>query len=731
MKASRIVVCALALAVCAFEASAAEVKGMVVDPSGKGIAGAQVAVVGPLGVITRQDTNDLGEFDLYVSPLYENLKVRAAAEGFQTTTVTAGTALIAMPLAAVSESVAVTASAIDATASQQGTEVSVVTSADLRERNEAQAADVLRTLPGMVFAQNGPRGSVTDLFLRGSNANDTVVLLDGVPLNSFYYGGLFDFAHLPSDAIEEIQVARGPQSAIYGSYAVGGAVSIETRNPEDGPALDLVAEGGTHDENHFAISGETMISRGWGIAASLSSLLANGPVPNSDYRDDNALFALDHRWRTQKLSMFGDFTSNEVGEPGAFGSNPEGLYPGIDLVSREKNNTSTYGAHYSNQLGNTLLLDLTAGFFWNNSLYLSPYGPSFNKDLTGNGEARATWNIDKYWTMAAGYVYEREEMRNTFVNTSDGSAFLLRRNDIAEYMENRITIGRLFVNAGYRAERFDTPLVPGDQFGFPPRPDFPARTETKISPKIGAALMMSPTTRLHGSYSTGIRPPGGSDIAFTDNPALRPEQTRSYDAGINHQFLSGKLAVDATWFHNHYQDLIVSLGGSLSLLGQYSTGNLANALTEGIETTMQVRPARWLSLDASYTWLQTEALALSGSSDLVQADYYLGQPLFRRPRNSGTFVASVHEGRVTANLTGYWRSHTLDVEPNYGASEGRFWNPGYQNVGLNVNVRVVHNLTAYANLRNALDQRYEEIYGFPAPLLNVVAGLKWSLARAR
>ena len=243
--------------------------------------------------------------------------------------------------------------------------------------------------------------------------------------------------------------------------------------------------------------------------------------------------------------------------------------------------------------------------------------------------------------------------------------------------------------------------------------------------------MLTPTTRLHASYSTGIRPPGGSDIAFTDNPALRSEQTRSYDAGVNHLFLGGKLSVDATWFHNHYRDLIVSLGGSLASLGQYSAGNLANARTEGIETVTQLRPARWLSIDASYTWLQTEALALNGSSGLVQAYYYLGQPLFRRPRNSGTLVASVRKGRVSVNLAGYWRSLTLDVEPNFGASAGRFRNAGYQNLDVNVNVRVAHNLTAYANLGNAFNQRYEESYGYPAPLLNVVAGLKWSLARAR
>ncbi|HEU5021183.1 MAG TPA: TonB-dependent receptor, partial [Bryobacteraceae bacterium] len=407
------------------------------------------------------------------------------------------------------------------------------------------------------------------------------------------------------------------------------------------------------------------------------------------------------------------------------------LYSGIDLISREKNNTSTYGAHYSNELGSVLRIDLSTGFFWNNSLYLSPFGPSFNKDLTGTGEARATWRIAKYWSMAMGYVYEREQMRNSFVNSTDGSLFLLRRHDNAGYMENRFTFGRLFVNVGYRAESFDTPLIPGNTFGFPPRPDFPARTEVKVNPKIAAALMVSPNTRLHASYSTGIRPPGGADIAFTDNPALRSERTRSYDAGIDHLFLGGKLSLDATWFHNHYRDLIVSLGGSLASLGQYSTGNLANARTEGIETTAQLRPVRWLSIDASYTWLETAALALTGSSGQVQAYYYLRQPLFRRPRNSGTLAASVRHGRVTVNLTGYWRGHTLDVEPNFGASAGRFWNAGYQNLGVNVNLRLAHNLTAYGNLRNAFNQRYEEVYGYPAPLLNVVAGLKWSLARAR
>ena len=103
----------------------------------------------------------------------------------------------------------------------------------------------------------------------------------------------------------------------------------------------------------------------------------------------------------------------------------------------------------------------------------------------------------------------------------------------------------------------------------------------------------------------------------------------------------------------------------------------------------------------------------------------------RRPKQSGSLLATVHYGRVDANISAYARGRSLDVEPNYGLSAGEYWNPGYTNVGINLNYRVRGNLTAYVNLRNALDRRYEEIYGFPAPLLNVVAGLKWSLARAR
>ncbi|HZL57771.1 MAG TPA: TonB-dependent receptor [Bryobacteraceae bacterium] len=724
-------VSALVVCACAAQVRAAELKGRVADPSGLPVAGAQVAAITPLGVITQQITDDKGGFDIYVSPLYLDVQLRVAAAGFATVTVGMAASVIQLQLAPQSDSVRVTGSAFDTPASLQGSSVSVITSRDLRERNEAQAFDLLRETPGMILEQSGPRGSVTGMFVRGGDSKYNLVLLNGIPINSFYYGGGFDFAQIPSDFIEEIDVARGPQSAVYGSYALSGVVNFVTRAPENGPSFDALAEGGTHAENREALSGSGMLGRDFGLAGSLSSLLGNGPVPNADYRNDNIFLSSSYRWRTQNFFAFGDFDSNDVGEPGPFGSNPKGIYSGIDLISRSKNNTSTYGLHWQDAITDNLRADVFGGFFLNNNLYLSPYGVSFNKDLRAYAEGRATYVVNSHWSMAGGYAFSREEIRNTYVTDTNGAGFLLRRDNSGVYWESRVAIGRFYINAGLREEIYQTPPLPSDAYGFPPRPAFPARTDDRLNPKISGAYAIDPTTRLHASYGTGIRPPGGSDLAFTNNPALQPERTESYDIGAEKRFLGDRFSLDATWFHNRYKNLIVALGGSLAALGQYSTDNLANARAEGVETSAQLRPLRWLSLTGNYTWLETQALSLNGGSGLIQQYFYPGQPLLRRPKQSGSMVATFHYKRLDTNVAGYFRGRDLDVEPSDGASAGLYRNSGYQSVNINVNFRVKGNITLYANLHNALNQRYEEVYGFPNPLLNVVVGMKWSLARAR
>jgi outer membrane cobalamin receptor len=722
----------MAAALLASPLFSAEIQGTVVDPTQRPVSGALIAAFNDVGVIVQQITDDQGHFDFNVSPLFESYQLRVTAPGFQTVTVGAGASMIQLSLAPQSDSIRVEGTAIDVPASQQGTSVSVITSAELRERNEAQPLDVMRELPGMVFAQSGARGSVADLFVRGGESTYNLVEINGIPINSFNYGGLVDFSQITSDFVSEIDVARGPQSAVNGSYAIGSVVNFVTRSPENGPALDIILEGGTHFENRFAVSG-SVLAHGWGIAGSLSSLRDNGPVANSDYRNDNIFLSGEHRWYTQNLFLFGNFTSNNVGEPGPYGSNPQGLFPGLDLISRSKNNTPTAGLHYQNGFSENVRFDITAGFALNNSYYVSPFGDSFNKDVRPYGDARGTWRLASWWTFAEGFSFSREEMRNTYVTGSNSNGFLLSRDNEGIYIDNHFSFfRRLFIDAGLREEVYQTAPIPGDVNVFPSgRPYIPAHTISRLNPKISGAYLLPGNTRLHASYGTGIRPPGGSDLAFTNNPALKPEHTRSYDMGIEERFLNNQLSLDETYFHNSYRDLIVGLGGSLSAISQFSTDNVANANAKGVEVSAKFRPAAAFSLTGNYMWLETAVLSLNGGIGLVQQYFYLGQPLLRRPKQSGSLVANFHYGKVDANVVGYFRGHDLDVEPNYGASAGLYWNPGFVNAGINVNYRLRGNLTLYANLRNALDRRYEEIYGFPAPLLNVVAGVKWSLARAR
>jgi outer membrane receptor protein involved in Fe transport len=283
--------------------------------------------------------------------------------------------------------------------------------------------------------------------------------------------------------------------------------------------------------------------------------------------------------------------------------------------------------------------------------------------------------------------------------------------------------GRLFLSAGVRGEFIHTASIPTDGYS---RPFFPAQTISRANPKLAAAYVQG-RSRWHSSFGTGIRSPAGFDLAYTNNPALKPERTRSFDAGVEQTLFHNRLALDATYFYNRFYDLIVTLGGSLSQLGLYQTGNLANSRAQGAEFAAKLRPARWVFVTGWYTRLKSEILSLNGSANLAPAPFQAGQELLRRPADSGAVVATFTRGKMTADATGYFRGSVLDVEPALGATNGLYQNPGYANVGININYAMGRGLTAYGNLRNILNQHYEEVFGYPSLRLNFVAGMKWTL----
>ena len=713
------------LACCSSCAIAATITGKVVDPSEAGVNGARLVATSRLGVLAETTTDPSGNFRLEI--ISGAAQIVVTASGFARKTVSASSGeplLIPLEIAPVNDSITVSGSLIAAPLSEQGSSVTVIPRAEIEQRNEASAADLLRFVPGVTLNQTGGRGGAASLFIRGGESNYNLVLIDGVPVNEFRLGGYVDLAHIPTAFLDRIELSRGAQSAVYGSYANSGVVNFVTRLDEGSPQLDVIAEGGSHSFRRFA-AGAAGASHGYRGSIWASRLDAGGEVANDDYRNQSVSLNTGRRFARQDLSFRGAFISSENGVPGAYGSNPIGAFSGLDRVSRNKNNAGDYALHYEADFAARVRQELFGTFYLANNLYTSQFGTSFNKDIRGTADARTTVSVSENYTLAFGAAWSREEVKNTFITDLSSRIFPLRRDQEGIYLENRFRFGaRLFVNAGARAEIFQTPAIPAG-FG---RPLLPDHTTTRVNPRLAAGFAVAQTTRLHGSFGTGIRPPGGFDLAFTNNPALKPEHTITMDAGVE-QHLGSRLSVDAIYFYNRFTDLIVSLGGSLARLGLYKTDNLSNSRSQGAEFSARFRPTARISVAGAYTFLDTEVLSLDGSSGVAQQYYRVGQQLVRRPRHSGSLEGSYQYKRISTNVIAYMRGKTLDIEPNFGASAGFFPNPGFFNLGVNLNYDLGAGVIIYGNLRNALNQQYEEIYGFPSPRLNFVAGLKWRLSR--
>jgi outer membrane receptor protein involved in Fe transport len=387
---------------------------------------------------------------------------------------------------------------------------------------------------------------------------------------------------------------------------------------------------------------------------------------------------------------------------------------------------------------------VTTGTLATNEYYfLSPPaagGDSFANNLRGVLNTRSEVAISNKDFLVAGFEYNREQYKNTYVADANGNPFLLPRTSLAYFVEDRWNpSARLFVTAGLRLDDMSTHSLPssGDYSGA--RPFIPASSITKLNPRVSAAYMARQSdsgswlgaTRVHGSFGTGIRAPNGFELAFTDNPHLKPEKSVSFDSGIEQRFFDSRALLDLTYFYNKFDDQIVTIGGSLTNLSTFTSDNLGNSRAQGLEASFHLRPTRSLQVSGEYTLLGTAILTLDGSS-LVQAPFHVGQELYRRPRNSGGFNITWQHRRLTLNTNAYLRGQTLDVEPNEGVDACAaglpclFPDKGYVVLNGGFSYRLTHGLEIYGHLNNLLDRKYEEVLGYPALPLNFLAGVKFT-----
>ena len=733
-------------------AHAATIQGTVLDPNGGSVPRAKVTLISSLAAVEEHQTDARGQyrFDNLPGGTY---KLVASVPGFSTSTTDvtiqegeARDADLKLEISAVRQQVVVSASLTGALTANIGSSVSIVGRQEIQDRDAQMVPDVLRGLPGVEVNQSGARGGVTSVFIRGGDSNYSLVMVDGIQLNQF--GGDFDFAPLSADGVERVEVVRGPESALYGSNSVTGVVNIISRSGEGPPHFSFLGEGGSYDTWRLAVGGAGL-NRGFNWAFNLSRLDTDGVVENDGYRNQTAFASLGYTKGLLQLNFHFFGNANDAGAPGPYGSDPDHLYntriyPGgptpreVGLTARDKQNLFGYQGSYAEQFSKRFRQVVTASVATNDYYFSSVLGDSFSNNLRAVFNTQSEISLANTNFMVGGFEYNHEQTENTYIADTNNTPFILPRTSLAYFIEDRWTPGtRLFVTAGLRVDDIRTGQLPAQE-GV--RPFLPESSIVKVNPRVAIAYLAHEsakpssgwgTTRLHGSFGTGIRPPDGFELAFTDNPRLKPEESVSFDLGLEQRFLDDRLIGDVTYFFNRFRNQIVTVGGSLTSLSSFMSDNLANSQAQGVEVSMSARPLRSLGVTGAYTYLDGQVLALDRAS-LAQFPFRVGQPLIRRPRNSGGYNVTWRHGRLTLNTNASIRGSVLDLEPNDGGSactlglQCLFTARGYFLANAGFSYRLPRGLDVYGRLSNLLNQKYEEAFGYPAMHLNFLAGVRFS-----
>jgi outer membrane receptor protein involved in Fe transport len=721
---------------------AATLEGTVFDPAGKVVPSAHVSLYRALILVAEGQTDTQGVYRF--GGLQEGAyQIAASASGLTCPSVEVKSAAsgvtrqdIHLQISALTTRVVVSAALGGALVPEIGSSVSLVTRQEISDRDAQNAFEVIRGIPGVEVNQAGRRGGVTGVFIRGGESKYNAVMVDGIPMNEF--GGNFDMASLPADGIERIEVTRGPESALYGPNALTGVINIVSRQGEGPPRFTALAEGGSYSTRRFATGG-TGLNRGFSWSYNFSRLDSDGVVENDNYRNQSAFISLGYRQGIRREFNFHFVgNANDAGAPGPYGSDPNHLFFGIDTVSRGKQNLFGYQLEYAEQVASRVRQVTTVSLATNNTLYHSPYGDSDNRNLRGIFNTRTEMAVSDRDTLVAGFEFNREQIRHTYISDSQFNPFLLPRTSLAYFLENRWSpSNRLFLITGVRLDNLRTHSLPADAYGY--RPFIPATSIVKVNPRLSLAYFarqdsqeLAGSTRIHGSFGTGIRPPDGFELAFTNNPNLKPERSVSFDAGIEQKWFGSRAVTDITYFQNRFRDQIVTLGGSMTNLSSFRSANLKNSRARGLEVSFRVQPLQSLELGGEYTFLDSSILALEGASQ-ANAPFQVGQQLVRRPRHSASYSITWRHRNLTLNTSAYIRGAVLDVDPTLGLSacsygmQCFFTNHGYTRADAGFSYRLPRGVEIYGRLNNFLNQKYEEVFGFPALHLNFMAGMKFIL----
>ena len=596
---------------------------------------------------------------------------------------------------------------------RSGSAISVVTREQIQTFSPTSLVDALRSVPGLDITETGGPGASTNVRIRGANPGQTLVLIDGIRVNDpAAASGDFDFANLLPTLVDRIEVLRGPQSALYGSDAIGGVVNIITRQGSGPPRFEFRQEAGSYGTINTSLSAV-------GSSGAWSYAFAGGGQDSAGFsrygfRVGQLERKFGRRFEPDGFTRYGGYgrlgydagegVKLEIGilhsktdaEYDAASSTlpartvatgPSRIFPDTpNLATRQLTQIFGRGTAEQGPLTQSIKVYLTETDRTNDEFtYRTGVLPAnttntfseFRGDRVGT-EYQGDLKLDAFGTLTFGGRAELETASTLATPRSPVAGIRSRTLDGRQDTRSifalyQLPIGdRLILSLGGRHD--EVSAVSFDTW---------RATAAYLIPETG--------TKLRASGGTGGKAPTLFQLfaPVNGNPALSPETSIGFDAGIDQTFLDGRAMVSATYFSNDFDDLI----SFDSVTQRYF--NTARAQTSGVEIEggLVVVPdiAR---ISAAYTFLHAK--------DLVT-----NLTLQRRPDQVG---------RVALTLTPL---AGLVVEPRltfvskrYSGNNETLPLPGYGRLDIYSEYRIDETWKVFGRIENVTDRRYQEVLNY-------------------
>lgn len=611
------------------------------------------------------------------------------------------------------EEVLVLANHLPSNVKTVGSSVSAINVGDFARQANFDVSQLLRTIPNMSVNRAGPLGALTQVRIRGAEANHTLVLIDGVEVNDVGNGSEFNFAHLAGADISRIEVLRGPQSARFGADTIGGVIGIFTNQAkEPGVKTHVSLESGSF-QTHYGSAGVSVAqSQGenlWAGQLNVSRMISNGYSASAfgnekdGFEDSSVRGSLSYQWGDASLFKV---TLNQS-EIDAQGDEQDFDFPSTAtqglVIDAEQNNAS------KQRFANFLLQ--TEYFGWQQKLSISENSNRSRFLDTG--------------TLISGLNGERTKVdlqNSKIVQAGDLShSWLIGVQHEGREFENIYpTIG----GANYAAKDRQLGLVgdyvlqtPNRSVALSVRNDNNQRFDNATTVRVTLSQNLPQNLRLHSSWGQGIANPtffelfGFTPNSFTGNPNLQPEESTSWDLGLSGSLLDDQISFDLTYFSADLTDEIETVF-DMTTFTSSPVNQTGSSQRHGWEMSLDTAIGEQLSLSAHWNFLHSR-----DPDARVEV---------RRPEKSGSislhYASSNDLSRVSLQVLHNGKNQ--DSEFIFSTAEDRVTLNSYTLVNLTASYQLKPNVTLYLRGENLLDDDYQQVFGYQAPGVGVYAGLK-------